>query len=289
MDSKTPNSKIVKVEKVLASYLFQSDFYQIKDWTFDFEEEKQSSQGFNDCLCVVFVRKGNFHFDLSKESYDMHSGHIIIDKPNYEYRLRPSSGQCSIFNFTDDFYRQFLEDMNLKQAFFFSNSNLLSLLLKSNPETEYLHYQILKNSAGGSKLEIDNLVLQLLKDIVSTITNSPLDEELETLIKSHHLVTIERAKEYMNENFATDISLFQIASYAHVSPFHFSRIFKKITSFSPYHYLQNIRLKHAEMLLKSTTLPISEISFASGFNNADYFATAFKQKYKVPPTGIRGK
>lgn len=287
MNDTIPNSRITQVEKVFADYLFQSDFYQIKNWAFDFKDDKQPSNGFNDCLCVVIVKKGNFLFDLSKDSYDMHTGHIIIDKPNYEYRLRPATGECSIFNFTDDFYHQFIDDLNLNNSFFFSNPNILSLLLKSTPETEYLHYQIMKTVNNTGKLQMDNLVIELLKQIVSTITNSSPDDGIDVSLKTRHLITMERAKEYMHEKFAKDISLFEISSYSYVSPFHFSRIFKKFTSFSPYQYLQNIRLKHSEMLLKNTSLPVAEISFAAGFNSAEYFATAFRQKYKMNPTQYR--
>jgi AraC-like DNA-binding protein len=275
------------VQKVISDCLFESDFYQVKNWSFDFKGDQHSTTGFNDCLCIVFVKRGDFLFDLSPKSYDMHTGHILIDKPNYEYRLRPAAGECSIFNFPDDFYRQFVDDLNLKHAFFFSNSNLLSLMLKSTPETDYLHYQVMKKVIGAGKLEMDTLVLELLKQIVSSITNDALDDELDVSLKTHHLVTIEKAKEYIHEKFATDISLFEISGYSCVSPFHFSRIFKKFTSFSPYQYLLNVRLKHSEMMLKNRAMPISEISFSAGFNSAETFATAFKRKYKKNPTQWR--
>jgi AraC family transcriptional regulator len=289
MTDQTVQTTIAKVDNVVADYLYKSDFYQIKNWNVDFKREKKSTNNFNDCFCFVFVKTGNFLFDLAKESYDMHTGHIIIDKPNYEYSLRPSSGECSVFNFTDNFYRQFIEDLKLKYSFFFSNPNILSLLLKSTPETEYLHYQIMKKVNEAGKLEMDNLVLELLKNIIASITNISLDDELDASLKTHHLGTIEKAKEYMHEKFATDISLYEISTHSHVSPFHFSRIFKKFTAFSPYQYLLNVRLKHSEMLLKNSIMPISDVSFSSGFNSIEHFATAFKQKYKVNPTRYRNE
>jgi AraC family transcriptional regulator len=289
MTDQAVQTTITKVENVVADYLYKSDFYQIKNWTVDFKGEKKSTNNYNDCFCFVFVKKGNFLFDLSKESYDMHTGHIIIDKPNYEYSLRPSSGECSVFNFTDNFYRQFIDDLNLKYSFFFPNPNILSLLLKSTPEIEYLHYQVMKKVHEAGKLEMDNLVLELLKIIVASITNSSLDYEPEASLKAHHLGTIEKAKEYMHEKFASDISLYEISTYSYVSPFHFSRIFKKLTSFSPYQYLLNVRLKHGEMLLKNSIMPISDVSFSSGFNSVEHFATTFKQKYKMSPTRYRNE
>jgi len=111
---KKPSNTFIEKQKVESSTLFTSGFYQIKHWGYDFDDDKKINTGFNDCLCIVHVKKGNFYFNLSSQSLDMHSGHVVIEKPNYEYRLRPSTGECSIFNFTDDFYRQFLEDMNMK-------------------------------------------------------------------------------------------------------------------------------------------------------------------------------
>lgn len=278
---------MIKAEKLISSSLFISDFYQIKNWNYDFAGDIKSNKGYNDCLCVVFVKKGNFLFDLSSNSYDMHSGHIIIDKANYEYKLRPSVGECSIFNFTEEFYLQLIDDLNLKNTFFFSNENILSLLLQSNPETEYLHYKIVKGAGHSGKLEMDNLVLEFVNIILTAVSNISIEDELNAWLNVNRLGTIEMAKEYINENFTSDISLKQIATYCCISPFHFSRIFRTFTSYTPHQYLQNIRLKHAEMLLKNTSKPICDISFEAGFNSIEYFATAFKQKYKLNPSKYR--
>lgn len=283
----TTFQKVTQVEKVLSENLFASDFYQVKNWEYNFGEDKKTSEGFNDCLCFVFVRKGWFLFDLSKASYDMHIGHIVIDKPNYEYRLRPSTGACTIFNFSNEFYFQFLEDLNLRTSFFFGNDNLLSLMVKSTPEADYLHHQIVSKGREAGRLEMDQLVLDLLQQVVSNIHNQSLEEDLNGSLRMNHISTIERAKEFIYNNFSTDISLYQIADYSCVSPFHFSRVFKKFTSFTPNQYLQNVRLKHGQVLLKSSSLPISDVSCQSGFNSADYFATAFKQKYGATPTEYR--
>ncbi|MEJ7740334.1 MAG: hypothetical protein WKF97_23175 [Chitinophagaceae bacterium] len=63
MADKTAKTTITKVDNVIADYLYKSDFYQIKNWAFDFKNDKQLSSGYNDCLCVVFVKKGNFLFN----------------------------------------------------------------------------------------------------------------------------------------------------------------------------------------------------------------------------------
>jgi len=217
----------------------------------------------------------------------MHTGHIVVEKADYEYRMRPATGECSIFNFTAGFYEQFISDYNLQQSFFFSNSSILSLLLNSSPEMDYLHYQVLKGVATAGKLEMDNMVLELVRQIVGCITDRTLETELPESLRKNHMRTVEMAKEYMNEHFASDISLKDLAAYCCISPFHFSRVFKKFTGYSPHQYLLNIRLKHAQLLVRNTSQPVSDVCFSSGFNSLDYFSTAFKQKYKMSPTRYR--
>ena len=81
--------------------------------------------------------------------------------------------------------------------------------------------------------------------------------------------------------------LHQLSQHCHVSTFHFSRIFKEFTDFPPHRYLQDLRLKHAETLLKAGELPVAEIGIRSGFNSLAYFSSAFSKKYKLPPTKFK--
>jgi AraC-like DNA-binding protein len=161
-------------------------------------------------------------------------------------------------------------------------------MTKTNPTIEYLHHQIIR-STGAGKLQRDALVIELVMMVVNSITQTPDIDTINATTKKFHLITIEKAKEYINQNFYNDISLFDIASFACVSPFHFSRVFKKFTNFSPYQYLHNVRLKHSEMQLKITLTPIADVSFNSGFATPEYFATSFKQKYGMTPSDFREK
>jgi transcriptional regulator GlxA family with amidase domain len=48
-----------------------------------------------------------------------------------------------------------------------------------------------------------------------------------------------------------------------------------------------LRLKHAELLIKNTSLPVTDIGFTSGFNSTEYFTAAFRQKYRHAPARFR--
>ncbi|AEE53667.1 helix-turn-helix domain-containing protein [Haliscomenobacter hydrossis] len=287
MALKFPGTNQNPFEKVFSKNLYVSDFYEIKHWSYDFTLGEQDKAGFNDCLCLVYIQKGNFLFDLSRKAHEMYSGYILLEKQNYEYKMRPSVGACTIFNFTNDFYQQFLMGLNLEHSFFFSNPNLISLVLQSAPETDYLHHQILQQFNVAAKLEMDHLVLDFFNQVARTINNLLPEDESSFILPANGLNAVELAREYIHKNFIQDISLQELSTNCFVSPFHFSRVFKKITAYSPHQYLQQVRLKHGEMLLKNSSIPVAEVAYACGFSSPAYFATAFKQRYKLNPAQYR--
>ena len=44
-------------------------------------------------------------------------------------------------------------------------------------------------------------------------------------------------------------------------------------------YIMKLRLERAELLLTSTSLPVTDISLKTGFNNISFFIRSFKQSY----------
>ncbi len=97
----------------------------------------------------------------------------------------------------------------------------------------------------------------------------------------------ELAKEFIRKNFARNIGVDDIAKKVFTSQYHFSRIFKKHTQYSPYQYLIHVRLQHAIGLMYQKELSITDISFQSGFSSIDYFSAAFAKKYKLSPSNYR--
>lgn len=266
-------------------FVFRSDFYEIKFWNQDSSES--SVTGWNENFCITYVHGGNLRFNLFRSEYDLHTGCILLDKPNYAYQVLPAKGQCTVIRIYPDFYQTLLEDTGYKNIFFISNKNLLSLSLKSSPAIDYLHFKIFEGRFVLQQLEMDILVMELLHRLIAIIDCGSMNKTKEGDLNKSHFLAIEKAKEYICSNFSKNISLNAIARYACISPFHFNRIFKKFTSFSPYQYLLNIRMAHGVFLLKNSNLPVSEIARDSGFKTQEYFATSFKQKFDNTPVDYR--
>lgn len=98
---------------------------------------------------------------------------------------------------------------------------------------------------------------------------------------------IEQAMTYIQENFSTSVTLSDIAAMFSVSPEHFSRMFKKETGLGFSKYVNSVRLRHAEKLLRSTEKPnITRIAESCGFEDSNYFSKKFKEMYGISPKKI---
>lgn len=101
---------------------------------------------------------------------------------------------------------------------------------------------------------------------------------------------IEDVTKYIHDNFGSNISLSEIAEYFCVSTEHLSRSFKKHTGFGFNEYVNLIRLRKAEFMLKNETdKSILEIAFLCGFNDINYFSAKFHKIYGITPSAFRGK
>ena len=121
------------------------------------------------------------------------------------------------------------------------------------------YYPDCKNAAGSSFSITDQAHQQYISDVVA----------------------------YIHQNFDKDISLDEISKQAYSSKYHFSRVFKKYTSYSPYQYLIGVRLDHSRMLLHNSNAAIKAIAAQCGFKRLDYFSAIFKKNFKCSPSQYR--
>jgi AraC family transcriptional regulator len=91
----------------------------------------------------------------------------------------------------------------------------------------------------------------------------------------------------MHSQLDRELSLKEIAAASYLSPFHFARLFKKLTGTSPHAYLATLRAKQAQLLLAETDLSITEISARVGYSSSSHFTQAFRQSTGSTPRAFR--
>lgn len=100
---------------------------------------------------------------------------------------------------------------------------------------------------------------------------------------------IEDSVAYINDHLTQELSLEELAAQAALSPFYFSRLFKKETGFSPHQYVLAARISNAKFLLQSTGDSVKSICFTVGFTSESSFCTAFKKETGLTPSEYRAR
>ena len=159
-------------------------------------------------------------------------------------------------------------------------------------ETFFLHYQVEEELtrcfervylASLAKEEIRTIAaLYQLLDRIKSIH----DDRQMAPLTSPELLNQELVQ-YIQTNYAAELSVTQMAEDHHIDRTYLFKLFKKYQHTSPSQYLLEYRLEKASMLLMKSSLSITEISSAVGFQSAPYFSRQFLRYRGTTPSAFR--
>ncbi len=127
-------------------------------------------------------------------------------------------------------------------------------------------------------------LLTIFAQHLSMISNQVLLQQ-----KNAEPPVITRAKEYILEHMAEDLSLARVAKAVNTSTFYFCKMFKKATGINFTDYLSRVRIEKAKNLLLNPNLRVSEIAFEVGFQSLTHFNRVFKKILGQSPTQYRAQ
>ncbi len=96
-----------------------------------------------------------------------------------------------------------------------------------------------------------------------------------------HLLT------YLRRHCSEDLALDELASRFGYSVRTLCRIFREATATTPHNFLVQLRLGRAMRALKTTADSITDVAFASGFNDSNYFSSCFSKATGFSPSEYR--
>jgi AraC-like DNA-binding protein len=100
-------------------------------------------------------------------------------------------------------------------------------------------------------------------------------------------VDIWKARKFIEENSAEELSLTKVAKAVNISQNHFSEKFKQVTGINFVDYVARSRFEKACRLLHNVDLRISEIAFGVGFQSLSQFNRVFKKLSGKSPSTYR--
>lgn len=98
---------------------------------------------------------------------------------------------------------------------------------------------------------------------------------------------IARAMAFIGAHLCEELPVERLAAEVHLSPAHFSRVFREQTGFSPHEYIVLHRIDEAKALLLGTRLSVGEIAYRVGYKSEVNFIASFRSKTGLSPTAFR--
>lgn len=130
----------------------------------------------------------------------------------------------------------------------------------------------------ASRLEQESVYLEALAQLI--IRHADTHPQLRPLRREHH--EIKRICAYIEENFAQEVTLADLAALVHWNPFYLLRVFRTQVGLPPHAYLETVRIRNAQTLLKQGR-PLTQVAYETGFSSQSHLTTTFKRLIGVTP------
>lgn len=250
-------------------------FYPLCTGHFIYEPGYRQQRNSYDSFLLMYIISGELTAEYNDRTETIDSGHFVLLDCYKPHGYHTSTGWESLWIHFDGPLARAYYDLIVSQL-----GNVFSMH-DTYPVINKL--QQIYDTFAQNKPVREPLISKQLTDILTAmLLYSPLHPGA-----NNHSHMIEEIITYINEHFTADLNVSELAEQAMLSPYHFIRIFKKETGFTPHEYIVNIRLNTAKYLLKTTDLPIKDICFHTGFSCESVFCAAFKKNVGTTPTEYR--
>ncbi|WP_432402451.1 response regulator [Wukongibacter sp. M2B1] len=285
----------------------EQDTYKLRSVSIDFAREVTCKIE-NETNVIMKVGIGNEYKGLEKSSKSYKEALIAlkVDSPSKKVNHFADINVGNIFNEEYPFEKEAVLTEKIKMGLLQESQQLFEEIIDwifnthsdgSNKKIKLIELSIVINRVVRSKLQnidIENKVnrymeyedsyrsLNLLKneirkDLILAINsiNNTREKEMDSIIIA--------AKEYIMKNYSKELSLEEVAHDIAVSPYYFSKLFKKKTGENFIDYLTKIRIKSAQELLRETSKSVKIIAHSVGYNDPNYFSRVFKKITGMSP------
>lgn len=159
-------------------------------------------------------------------------------------------------------------------TFYFYNSQDLANTINKITK-ECMSESITKDALAYLSLQ------ELIIRIIQTQTLSNINKNQYSLMDAS--TPIASSVNFIRKNIGLTINMKDLSKNACMSASTFYRNFKRELGISPAEFITNEKIKHAKKLLSDPHVHINEVSFATGFDDSNYFIRLFKKQEGVTP------
>lgn len=246
--------------------------------------QSQATSGYS----LLAVLNGRLTYQFDGESFELNASEFVLLQPNHSITANAKQAELLFLTFSASLVMQHAEAMRLtppKSTVMFNPGSLAHDQKLANVFAEFVAE--LTAEKPGQEIVLHALVEQLMVHVLRNYAQPRRTEELELSRAGLVDRRIRRSVELMYSQLDQDLTLKALAAASYLSPFHFARLFKKLTGSPPHNYLAGIRAARAQLLLAETELSVTEIGARVGYLSASHFTKAFRLATGTTPREFR--
>ncbi|MFP5112447.1 response regulator transcription factor [Bacillaceae bacterium C204] len=157
-----------------------------------------------------------------------------------------------------------------------------SLAKKYDIETKDIQKMIWNCQQSIWELNSQSKVLEKLLQLAQLIIG-----KVRTARFSNGKLIMDSVRHYLDQHYASEISLTLLSELFHINSAHLSETFKNYVGQNFSDYLVNLRMDKAREFLGDKQLKIIDVANLVGFSNSGYFSTVFKKHFGQTPVEFR--
>jgi AraC-like DNA-binding protein len=226
---------------------------------------------------ISYVRRGSFGCRAGGRDYELVAGALFIGRPGREYTAAHEHHGCGD------------ECLSLKFSPAFADSCGKATLWEAVSVPPVAPLMVLGELAqaaaeGRSSVALDEAALLLAQRFAVAVGG---ENEKPGHANARERRRAVEAALWLEQNAAEPVGLEDAARQAGLSPFHFLRVFRRVTGVTPHQYLLRRRLARAATLLAQEALPITAVALESGFADLSNFVRTFGRIAGMSPKRFR--
>ena len=207
--------------------------------------------------------------------------------PDFERKLTNAIENSSLEAFRENIQSLLQGDGNQSiLSFSFAANRVLfllgSLTKKYDIETKDIQKTIWNCQQSIWELNSQSKVLENLLQLAQLII-----EKVRLARFSNGKLIVDSVRNYLDQHYASEISLTLLSELFHINSAHLSETFKNYVGQNFSDYLVKLRMDNAQQFLRDKQLKIIDVANLVGFSNSGYFSTVFKKHVGQTPVEFR--
>lgn len=246
-------------------------------------------------LQFSYVLKEKIIFFIDGKEILLEPGEGIIINSNILHKIKPFKENCEMFTINFDpiiiggnrdslIYNKYIEP-------FLNTSHLKYICLNNRINWQKRTLDYIKETFDLSHQKPFLYELEMLNNI--NLIWITLLRELKDIVKFNKKVhssdeeRVKQAIQYIQQHYAENLTLNDIASASNISKSECCRCFQRILNMTPFEYLLEYRILQSLQLLLKSNQTISNIAHNVGFSTISYYGKIFKRYMHCTPSEYR--